>query len=187
MTPWTKKKQLMRAAKYVCTYDPLEREVLGNLAAAVANELMLRARSAPKDELAEMMDMPTGHTEAPQDPALARLLPNFEREGDEEFDGDNALLRSLHEADIITGKLTNLQVISNALGPDGNVAVSLDESEAHAFIAALNDLRLYLAASDLTSDAGSAVIKELPGADRDNLVEWLAFNQDSLLTALMGE
>ena len=169
----------MRAAKFTTTFDPMEREVLGNLVSSVAEALMQRARSAPKDELAQMMDMSTGHKEAPEDPSLARLLPDFEREGDEEFDGENSLLRSLHENDIIRGKLENLQAITAAVGPDGGVEVSLSEEEAQQFIAGLNDLRLYMSAAEVHGEAQEQ--------DRDALVEWLAYNQDSLLSAMMGD
>lgn len=179
MQPWRRKKGLMRAPRYSTVFDPMEREVIGDLTATVSEALIHRAQSAPKDELAAMMDMPSGHTEAPQDPSLARLLPDFEREGDEEFDGDNSLLRSLHENDIIKAKLTNLQVINEALGPTGGVAVTIEEEDAHRVIAALNDMRLYVASSDAQNEAAEQ--------DRDNLVEWLAFCQDSLLQALMGE
>lgn len=179
MTPWKLKKSLMRAPKFVATLDPMEREVLGNLSSQVADALMGRARSAPKDELAQMMDMPSGHKEAPADPALARLLPDFEREGDEEYDGDNSLLRSLHESDIIAGKLENLQTISGAVGADGSVDVSLTEPEAHRFVAGLNDLRLYLGATEPTN--------ALSAEDRNNLLDWLAYCQDGLLSALIGD
>lgn len=101
MQPWRRKKGLMRTPRYSTVFDPMEREVIGDLTATVSEALIQRAQSAPKDELAAMMDMPSGHSEAPEDPSLARLLPDFEREGDEEFDGDNSLLRSLHENDII--------------------------------------------------------------------------------------
>ena len=179
MQPWRKKKGLVRASRYSTVFDPMEREVIGDLTATVSEALIQRAQSAPKDELAEMMDMPSGHTEAPTDPSLARLLPDFERAGDEEFDGDNALLRSLHETDIIKAKLSNLQVVNTALGPTGGVAVTVEEFEAEQFIAALNDMRLYVASAEAASEAAEQ--------DRDNLVEWLAYCQQSLLEALMGE
>ncbi len=179
MQPWRRKKGLMRTPRYSTVFDPMEREVIGDLTATVSEALIQRAQSAPKDELAAMMDMPSGHSEAPEDPSLARLLPDFEREGDEEFDGDNSLLRSLHENDIIKAKLMNLQVINAALGPTGGVAVTVEEEEAHQVIAALNDMRLYVASADAKNEAAEQ--------DRDNLVEWLAFCQDSLLQALMGE
>ena len=178
MQPWRRKKGLMRGPRYSTVFDPMEREVIGDLTATVSETLIQRAQSAPKDELAAMMDMPSGHSEAPEDPSLARLLPDFEREGDEEFDGDNSLLRSLHENDIIRAKLTNLQVVNAALGPTGGVEVTIEEAEAHQFIAALNDMRLYASADD----SGSEAARE----DRQRLIDWLAFCQDSLLEALMG-
>ena len=177
MQAWKKKKSFMRGAKYTTVFEPMEREVLGDLTATVSEAIIARAQSAPKDELADMLDMSTGHTEAPEDPSLARLFPDFKKAGDEEFDGDNALMRSLHENDIARAKLENLQVINTALGPTGGVEVAISEEEAHAFLAGLNDLRLFIAAGDVSQDA--------LGADRDALVEWLAFCQDSLLNVIM--
>lgn len=174
MQPWKKKKPLMRQAKFTTVFDPMEREVLGNLTSTVSEAIIQRAQSAPKDELAEMMDMPSGHTEAPEDPSLARLFPDFQRPEDQEYDGDASLLRSLHENDIAKAKLKNLQVVNTALGPTGGVEVAIGEDEAQAFVAALNDLRLYVTAGEGPNET-----------DRDAIVEWLAFNQDSLLTAMM--
>lgn len=181
MEPWKKKKSLMRGAvKFSVVFDPLEREVLGELAATVANSLIARCQSVPKDELAELTGMTSGHTEPPTEATLRRLLPDFERDGDEEYEGDNGLLRSLHEVDICKAKISNLMVITTALGPDGSVNVTASEGEAHAWLAALNDMRLYLSALPADQDSSLAV-------DRESVVEWLAFNQDSLLDALMGE
>lgn len=178
MDAWRKKKGLMRGPKFVTKFDPMEREVLGNLTATVSEVLIGRAQSAPKDELAELVDLPTGHKEAPEDPSLARLLPDFEREGDEEYEGDNSLLRSLHETDIIKAKLENLQVINAALGPTGGVEISLEPAEAGQFLSGLNDLRLYVSA-----DTGGGEAAE---QDRQNLVEWMGFCQESLLEAMMS-
>ena len=52
------------------------------------------------------------------------------------------------------------------------------ETELAEFIAALNDMRLYASADD----SGSEAARE----DRQRLIDWLAFCQDSLLEALMG-
>lgn len=168
----------MRAPRFHTTLEPLEREILGNITAAVSEAIIARAQSVPRDDLSELTGIPSGHKNAPEDPALARLLPNFEREGDEEYDGDNSLLRSLHENDICRAKLSNLQVVAEKVGPDGGVDITLTEEEAHAFLAGLNDLRIYISADD----AGG----EDARAEREQLVEWLGFNQDSLLTALTG-
>ena len=179
MQPWRRKKGLMRAsAKYTTRFEPLERELIGDLTATVSEALISRAQSAPKDEFAEMLGVSTGHTDAPEDPKLARLLPDFEREGDEEFDGDNGLLRSLHENDIIKAKLMNLQVVNEVLGPTGGVEVAIDAEDAPRFVAALNDMRLYVSADDRGGEAAPQ--------DRATLMEWLAFCQDSLLEAMLG-
>lgn len=168
----------MRAPRFHTTLEPLEREILGNITAAVSEAIIARAQSAPRDDLSELTGIPSGHKNAPEDPALARLLPNFEREGDEEYDGDNSLLRSLHENDICRAKLSNLQVVAEKVGPDGGVDITLTEEEAHAFLAGLNDLRIYISADDVGGEDARA--------EREQLVEWLGFNQDSLLTALTG-
>lgn len=178
MQAWRKKKGLMRAARFHTVLEPMEREVLGNLVSGVSEAIIRRAQSAPKDELAELTGIPTGHKDAPEDPGMARLLPDFEREGDEEYEGDNSLLRSLHENDICRAKLENLQVVAEKVGPDGGVEINLTEEEAHSFLAGLNDLRLYFSADDSGGEDARA--------ERESLVEWLGFNQDSLLTALTG-
>ena len=184
MQAWKRKKSLFGQAKYQCVFEPIEREILGNLAATVANALMERAQSAPRDELAELTGMPSGHKDAPDDPSLARLLPDFEREGDEEYEGDNSLLRSIHENDICRNKLENLQVITEALGPDGNVQVVLDETQVHAWLAAINDIRLYIASGEIHSGIDGGVAAR---EDQEMLVQWLAYNQESLLEALTQE
>jgi hypothetical protein len=175
---WQRKKGLMRAPRYRTVLEPLEREILGNITAAVSEAIIARAQSAPRDELSELTGIPSAHKSAPADPALARLLPDFERAGDEEYEGDNSLLRSLHENDICRAKLENLQVVAEKVGPDGGVEINLTEEEAHSFLAGLNDLRLYFSADDSGGEDARA--------ERESLVEWLGFNQDSLLTALTG-
>lgn len=182
MQPWRRKKGLMRGVRFQTVLEPVEREVLGNLVATVSEAIIQRAQSAPKDELAELTGIPYGHKEAPADPALARLLPDFEREGDEEYEGDNSLLRSVHENDICRAKLQNLQVVGEKVGPDGGVDITLTEEEARAFIAGLNDLRLYLAAGAEAAEADGSAPAD---AETTALVEWLGYNQDSLLTAMM--
>ena len=163
--------------KFSTRFEPMEREVIGDLTATVSEALIARAQSAPKDDFAEMLGMSAGHTESPEDPKLKRLLPDFERDGDEEFDGDNGLLRSLHENDIIKAKLMNLQVVNEALGPTGGVEVTIDADDAPRFVAALNDMRLYVS----EDDRGGEVEQQ----DRQVLLDWLAYCQDSLLQALM--
>ncbi|MCQ9353204.1 DUF2017 domain-containing protein [Corynebacterium sp. 153RC1] len=166
MQAWKRKKGLMREPRYTCVLEEYERQVLGELAVTVVEALIQRVQSAPKDELAELTGMVSGHKEAPEDEGLARLLPDFEREGEEEFEGEASMLRSLHEPDICRTKIEQLTLVVNALQDGAEIVVP--EQEAGAWLGALNDIRLYIAAS---------------GGDAD-VVEWLAFNQESLLHAM---
>lgn len=177
MQDWRKRKGLIQGRRFTCVFEGIEREVLGHLAATVSDVLIERAQSAPKDELAELTGMPSGHKDAPSDPGLARLLPDFEKEGDEEYEGEQSLLRSLHETDITREKLTNLHTLIDGLQRGGD-EVSITPEEVDAWLKALNDIRLYLASGGVP-DTGVA-------EDRDQLVDWLGYIQESLLQAAMG-
>ena len=75
-------------------------------------------------------------------------------------------------------------MISEALGPDGNVQVVLDETQVHAWLAAINDIRLYIASGEIHSGIDGGVAAR---EDQEMLVQWLAYNQESLLEALTQE
>ncbi|WP_448851373.1 DUF2017 domain-containing protein [Corynebacterium sp. 335C] len=182
MRPWKRKRGMLRGGvRYLTVLEPEERRVLGELAVSVSDALMERARSVPRDELEELTGIVSGHSEPPADARLARLLPDFEREGDEAHEGENALMRSIHESDITRGKLEQLRVIIEALEPEGG-QVSLTEEEAHRWVAGINDLRLYLHVS----------LENMPGPmsrieQTDAFYQWLSYNQESLLEELMRE
>lgn len=186
MEPWTKKSSLLRGTRYVTRLDPIEREMLGGSAATVAERLMERARTAPKDELAELTGMPSGHAEPPKDPALARLLPSFFAPGAEVVEGDESLTRQLTETDIIKHKLMHLRFVTDALGPNGSVNISLVEEEVRPWLGALADIRNYHAAQleQLKDEIGEDADRVQAG---QNYLDWLGFHLDSLLTAKMGE
>lgn len=183
MRPWKRKRGMFRGgARYVTVLEPAERVLLGELAATVSDALIGRARSAPKDELAELTGMPSGHAEAPADPRLARLLPDFAAEGDESVEGENELMRQLHESDIVKGKLTDLRAIIEALEPAENGIVSLTEEQAQQWIAAINSLRLYLHTALENSEGPISKAEET-----DAMYQWLSYNQESLVQELMRE
>ncbi|KAB3520989.1 DUF2017 family protein [Corynebacterium sp. zg254] len=186
MQPWTKKNSLIKGTRFLTVLEPLEREMLGDSAASVSDKLMERVRTAPKDELSELTGMPSGHAEPPADPGLARLLPDFFRDGAEQIDGDASLTRQLNETDIIRGKLSNLRYLIDYLGPNGSVNISLTQEEVQPWLAGLTDIRLYHTAQleefreELGEDSNQVQAAQ-------NYLDWLGFHQDSLLTALMGD
>ncbi len=183
MRPWKRKRSLLGSGvKFVTEFEGAERDLLLNLAATLADLYIERAQSAPKDELAELTGMPVGHADAPADPRLARLLPDFASAGKESVDGENALMRQLHESEIVSDKLTALRAIIDTLEPSHNGQVAISEAEAHAWVAGLNDVRIYL----------HVTMSELEGSlnqleQTDAMYQWLSYNQESLLDQLMGE
>ena len=197
---------MLRKQTFSTTFTPLEREILGTVAANLADRLIARAQSTPRDELAELTGMVSGPSQAPEDPGLKRLFPDFEAAGTEEVEGENSLLRQLHEPDILRAKLDQLRSIVEHLGPDGSVNVSLTAKEASLWVAALNDIRLQVHANEhpdaIGGPTGSGADDDF-GADEaafeqigddpehmsdvDALVEWLGYCQDTLLTAMMGD
>lgn len=185
MQPWKKKSGMLRGTRFTTQLTPLEREILGNSAATVADALMERVRTAPKDELAELTGMMSGHSEAPHDPGLARLLPSFFAKNAETVEGDAALTRQLTESEIIKNKLMNLHLIGDRLGPSGGVNITLSEEEIQPWLSAINDLRNYFHAiyQPLLFEVADTSEKQ----SAEELLNWLAFHQDSLLQALMGE
>ncbi|WP_297008355.1 DUF2017 domain-containing protein [uncultured Corynebacterium sp.] len=185
MIPWTKKRGLVRGTRYQTRLEPLEREMLGDSAVTVSEALMGRARSAPKDELAEMTGLASGHADAPKDPALARLLPSFFRDGAEEVEGEAAVTRQFTETDIIKAKLLNLRILIDALGPDGSVGVSLAPEQARPWLNAVADIRTYHSAQlDVYRVEHGETSQEVENAA--NYLDWLGYHQDTLLTAMMG-
>lgn len=183
MRPWKRKRSLLGSGqKFLTVFEPAERNLLLELAATVSNALMGRAQSAPRDELSEITGIPSGHSEAPADPRLARLLPDFERPDAEQLEGENALMRQLHETDIIKGKLLSLRVIIDSLEPVASGNVTISESQAHHWVAGINDLRIYLHVCMENPDKSMEQVEQT-----DAMYQWLSYNQESLLEQLMGD
>lgn len=131
---------------------PHEAALLKNLAGAMIGLLDDRDSSSPSDELEEITGIKTGHAQRPGDPTLRRLLPDFYRPDDLDDDDPtavdgsesfNAALRSLHEPEIIDAKRVAAQQLLDTV-PDNGGRLELTESDANAWIAAVNDLRLAL-------------------------------------------
>ena len=66
-------------ARFVAVLDPPEASVLRGLVGQVDDMLSGRADAAPNDELSTLTGIRTGPSTPPDDPVLARLLPDFHR------------------------------------------------------------------------------------------------------------
>jgi hypothetical protein len=186
--------------------EPHEVQILHALVSNVVDMLEQRRDSAPRDELAELTGMRSGHAEAPAEAPLAQLLPDFHRP--ERADGaepgsdaaavaraHNAGMRMIHEPEIIDAKLGAAGVVLRTLPARGGT-VSLTLAQADAWMGCLNDVRLglgalLLEASGAEGTPATDIPEHVPESDPRSahldVYHWLTFMQDSLCTALTGE
>jgi hypothetical protein len=134
------------------------------------------------DELAEMVGL-SDSTELPDDPILARLLPDGYRD-----DPDSAQdFRRFTESGLRSAKTTAAQTVLSTLPPKGG-RVRLTAQQAENWLRALNDVRLALGVRLGVTDDFDQLSSE--PAVNDTLFayvqvyQWLAYLQESLVEAL---
>jgi len=192
---WTRRNSL-GGPRLRTQLEAQEAAVLRGLVGSVDQMLAGRAADAPTDELSELTGMRTGHSAAPEDASLTRLLPDFHRL-DRPQDGDRtdvaedagadsaAALRSLHEPEIIDAKRASAGVLLETC-PEGGGKVSLTPEQADAWLTAINDVRLSLGTM---LDIGPEMPEELPDDDpraaHFGVYQWLTFVQDLLVQVLL--
>ncbi|MFT4087862.1 MAG: DUF2017 domain-containing protein [Gordonia sp. (in: high G+C Gram-positive bacteria)] len=180
------------AARICSNLESYECQLIASMINSTTEILSERAESAPRDELSEMTGIVTGHTTAPGDVTLGRLLPDFHRpEQDEKLlvgtvSADlNGGLRSVHEPHIIDAKLTAARTVLETL-PDGGGDVALTCEEADRWLTALNDVRLALGAMLGITDDPPVLAADDARAPHLDVYDWLTVVQELLVEALMG-
>jgi hypothetical protein len=167
--------------RLVATLDGQEAAVLRGLVAEVVRMLDVRTAEHPHDELAELTGLVTGPSTKPDDPVLARLLPDFSTD-DAQLSG---ALRSLREPELIAAKNGAASVVLQTLPPAGG-RVELNASQADAWLAALNDVRLALGtALDVSEDMPDDLPPDDPRAGHLGVYHWLTYVQDGLVQSRM--
>ena len=173
-----------RFGRYTGWLEPAEASLIADLVDQVRQLLANRRTESPVDPLAELTGMTLGPSTRPEDPAVARLLPDFHADDTELSAG----LRVLHEPDLIAAKDAAAVALLDSL-PRGGGQVRLDEEAANSWICALNDVRLALGVRlQITQDDAlppGADDPESPEAAMYNTYRWLSAVQDSLVTALL--
>jgi hypothetical protein len=159
-----------------------EAVIIRDLVEQVA-ELVAADMPAPEtDELAAMVGM-SDNSELPDDPVLARLLPDGYRD-DPEAAQD---FRRFTESGLRSVKVESAQTLLGTL-PSGGGRVRLSSEQAEAWLRSLNDVRLALGVRLGVTDDFDA-LNENVGSDDPRfayvqIYQWLAFLQESLVTAL---
>lgn len=135
------------------------------------------------DDLAAMVGFAEDDAELPDDPVLARLLPDAYRDNPEA----SGEFRRYTEQGLRSGKAAAARTVLATLPPGGG-RIRLSEPEAQAWLRALNDVRLALGVRlGVTDDFDEQVAEMGPEDPRSAYVgvyQWLAFLQETLVQAL---
>jgi Domain of unknown function (DUF2017) len=171
---------------------PHEAALLKNLVTAMIGLLDERESSSPADELEEITGIKTGNSEPPREPTLRRLLPDFYKSDEDDnspadtSEGLNAVLRSLHEPEIINAKRVAAQELLDTL-PDNGGRFELTEKGANAWVAAVNDIRLTLGVMlEIGPKGPDRLPADHPLAAHFDVYQWLTVLQEYLVLVLMG-
>jgi Domain of unknown function (DUF2017) len=134
------------------------------------------------DDLAAMVGF-AEDAELPDDPVLARLLPDAYRD-DPEASGE---FRRYTEQGLRSGKAAAARTVLATLPPGGG-RIRLSEPEAQAWLRALNDVRLALGTrlgvTDDFDEQAADVGPEDPRSAYVGVYQWLGFLQETLVQAL---
>lgn len=137
--------------------------------------------------------MRTGHNAPPQDATMKRLLPDFFRAATDHPAGSgtaeslNSALRSLHEPEILAVKRDAAQRLLDTL-PAGGGRFELTEDDAHAWAAAVNDVRLALGTMlDIDAMGSDELPPDHPMAGHVDVYQWLTVLQEYLVLSLVGK
>lgn len=193
MRPWTRK-QSLGGVKFRTTIEPHEARVLAGLVGSVVTMLDGREGDTPQDELAALTGIRSGNSAPPEDPILARLLPDFHRAdaepGDAAPDAEaaavlNAGLRTLYENQVLDAKRRSARALLATLPAEGG-KVALTPEQADAWVSALTDVRLALGvALEVDGAEPDELDPDDPRAGDMDLYHWLTWVQDSLLQAVL--
>lgn len=172
--------------------DPHEAALLHSLATSMMGMLEERQSSAPTDELEQITGMRTGNSAPPEDETMKRLLPDFYRPQNDHPAGSgtaeslNSALRGLHEPEILDAKHQAAQQLLDTLPQTGG-KFELTEDDAHAWSAAVNDMRLALGTMlGVATDGPDELPADHPMAGHVDVYQWLTVLQEYLVLGLMG-
>ena len=135
------------------------------------------------DDLAAMVGMSDDDAEVPDDPVLARLLPDAYRD-----DADAAHeFRRFTESSLRSAKVECARTLLDTL-PAGGGRVRLSPEQAEAWLRSLNDVRLALGVRLGVTDDFDALDEDVKPEDPRyayvQVYQWLAYIQGSLVAAL---
>jgi hypothetical protein len=172
-----------RGSAVEATLDAIEADVLSSLVSDLL-ELLGDDDPGAADPLAAMVGLASGPVAPPDDPALARLLPDAY--GDDEQAAQE--FRRYTEQDLRAGKRSNASTVLATLAPLTGTGgrLPLDREQCDAWLGCLNDLRLVLGTRlEVTEETDLEPPGEDPRGRALQVYGWLGWLQESLLSCLM--
>jgi hypothetical protein len=172
-----------------CYFEPAQAGVIRGLVGQVA-ELVQIDRTSPSkadsaaapDELEMLLGL-SGNDELPDDPVLARLLPDGYRDDPQA----SAEFRRYTEESLRSAKINSAQAVLTSLPAEGGEVV-LSAQECEQWLRALNDVRLALGTrlgvTDEDAEPAADFAADEPRGAYLWVYQWLAYLQDSLIEAL---
>jgi hypothetical protein len=165
-------------ARFAAAQARMVRDLVAQIAVLVGDD----EAAGEQDELAVELGL-SDSTELPDDPVLARLLPDGYAE-DPEAAGE---FRRYTEQGLREGKVAAARTVLDTLPARGG-RVRLSEADAQAWLRALNDVRLALGVRLGVTDDFDERSREIDRSDPRSayvwVYHWLAFLQESLVNAL---
>ena len=171
--------------RVVVRLDELERAMLTSLAEQIIGLVtpVPGDGAADADPLAALVGISVDAT-TPEDPALARLLPDGYRD-DPEAAGD---FRRFTELDLRQMKLAHARTVIACLERSGE-KITLTDDECASWLGLLNDARLALGTrvgiTDDNHDELAAVADDDPRLPMLQVYDWLSYLEASLVQVLL--
>jgi hypothetical protein len=163
--------------------DEIERGLLLSLAQQIADFVAPAPSDPDADPLAAFVGI-DAVAEVPDDPALARLLPDAYRD-DEEASRE---FRRFTERGLRESKMAGALVVAGALA-EASDEVVIPADQVGAWLGFLNDTRLALGTRlEITEDAHdelAALPDDDPRSGLFHVYDWLTYLQDTLVRLLM--
>lgn len=180
--------QRTESARIILRVEEFERALLVSLAAQLCDFIAPDGDGASGTE-ADPLEAMVGidpNAQRPQDPALARLLPDAYLGDDEASDE----FRRFTERSLRETKLAHASTVQDTLRRSGDTIV-LSPDEAMSWLGFLNDARITLGVRiEITEDNHeelAALADDDPRLASFQVYDWLTYLQDSLIRALEAQ
>lgn len=184
-----------RRGRILGVFSPLEAELLRSLVSQVVELVRDEAPergAAGSDPLEALLDL-EGPMSTPEDPVLARLLPDAYEDGEAASEFRRYTERGLRDQKVEYGRRVIADLEEAGLAPDADsdedpIELELDGAQSDAWLRCLNDVRLALATrlgvEEGDEEFWDSLADDDPRAYLHDVYDWLGYVQETLVQSL---